>query len=169
MHAVCAQWHDGFAIIIGESTRFPAKAAFTVAHELGHIFLGHTGTSSSLLDIEDPAREQPDDEEEAANAFALQLLTGRTELDITRPPGDFNPAQLATAAVDYSREWGIDPGTIALIFARQHNEWARGTAALKILGEGDVGGAINRLARKMLHWDALGMDQQEYLDTVMGK
>ena len=69
---------DGFSVIIDgvphiciERGRPPRRARFTVAHELGHILLGHVG-KYTLVNREPSPHDDP--VEQAANAFAARLL-----------------------------------------------------------------------------------------------
>ena len=168
MHAVASTKNGRFAIILGESTRFPAKAAFSVAHELGHILLGHIAESRTLLDVEDVSRAGGDGEEEAANAFALELLTGQAAPTYAPSATDYNAPTLASAAQSLGAKHGIDPGIVVLTYARQTGDWSRGTAALKLLGEQDVEGHINRAARSLIVWEEVSPDDRSYLDRVLG-
>ena len=65
---------DGFAaridgrpvIVVCRRDRFCARILFIVARELGHLFLGHLDSNSTLVD-EAMERNTRDDEEESAN------------------------------------------------------------------------------------------------------
>lgn len=168
MHAVASTRNGRFAIILGESTRFPAKAAFSVAHELGHIFLGHIAGSRTLMDVEDVTRTDGDGEEEAANAFALELLTGDPAPRFASSAADYNAPTLASAAQTLGAEQGIDPGIVVLTYARQYDDWPRGTAALKLLGEQDVEEHLNKAAKSLIVWENVSPDDRRYLDRVLG-
>ncbi len=63
------------AIVLCKKRRHPAWSLFVLAHELGHIVLGHVADGTVIID-ETPGENEPDEEESAANAFALELLTG---------------------------------------------------------------------------------------------
>ncbi len=54
---------DGQPVVIYRDEEKPERCRFTIAHELGHIFLGHTLKN-----------ENGEDEEKAANVFARDLL-----------------------------------------------------------------------------------------------
>jgi len=78
--------HDGMAlcphgrpvIITFDGNHSPALQAFTVAHELGHHVLGHVGANGEILD-DKIERADTDEEEFAANRFAVELLLGLDE------------------------------------------------------------------------------------------
>lgn len=71
---------DGMTFYIGETPIvlfnekvLPARAKFTVAHELGHIVLGHVKPGSvTTMNREPHPKDAP--EEQAANRFAVRLL-----------------------------------------------------------------------------------------------
>lgn len=168
MHAASTSIGGRHAIIVGLATPFPSKASFAIAHELGHLFLGHTREARSFLDIGDPAEGQIDDEEGAANQFALEYLTGSPDPQIDASTADYNSTSLATAARDSGRKLGIDPGVLVQSFAYRHNDWARGTAALQLLGEVDVAAYVNGLARAMFEWTRLSDDDASFLQAALG-
>lgn len=74
----CPEVGDGFSAIIDgvphiciERGRSPRRVRFTVAHELGHILLGHVG-KYTLVNREPSPHDDP--VEQAANTFAARLL-----------------------------------------------------------------------------------------------
>jgi hypothetical protein len=100
MHAMVVKNNDRFAILLGRDATYPAPIAFTLAHEIGHIALRHLEGSDAVVDMEDPAQaEAADDEERAADGFALQLLTGDPRPQIETSIENFTAAQLASAAL----------------------------------------------------------------------
>lgn len=50
MHAMVAKVGDGHAILLARDSNYPADVAFTLAHEIGHIMLGHISTNSPIVD-----------------------------------------------------------------------------------------------------------------------
>lgn len=169
MHAMVVEFRGRHAILLARKVRYPAMAAFTVAHELGHIVLGHIEGARALVDLEDPAEDRGEDrQEQEADEFALKLLTGVADPIIeTDAPG--NAPSLASAAIKAATRYGIEPGTIALILAYREGSWARSMSALKFI-YGDhppVSQEINAVARKMLDWDLLSDDSAEYVTQIM--
>src|SRR3546814_3287801 len=71
-----------FAILMARDATYPAPLAFHLAHELGHIFLHHLVDGHAIVDLEsiEELADGNDPEEHAADAFALELLTGRPSL-----------------------------------------------------------------------------------------
>lgn len=101
MHAMVVAVEGRFAILLGRNASYPAPVAFTLAHELGHVMLGHLGAAPALVDLEDPALAKDGDEQEReADRFALTLLTGSPEPDIQTNNETFNAPTLAKAVLD---------------------------------------------------------------------
>lgn len=171
MNSVATRLGDRYAILIGRESRFPAQIAYFVAHELGHVLAGHVSDSAAVLDVEDPLRaEEEDDEELAADRFALELLTGSADPDIAVDRNEFTARQLAYAAMEAAGDHLVDPGVIALCLAHRTGQWRAAMGALKIIppGEVDVPRGVNRLAASQLDWDAISVEDQAFLSTVMG-
>lgn len=79
MHAMVVRGGSRFAVLLGRDASYPAPVAFTLAHELAHVLLGHLGSETVLVDVADPAEgSHGDSEEEEADRFALELLTGES-------------------------------------------------------------------------------------------
>lgn len=170
MHAVAARAGDRYAILIGRESRFRAQVCFWVAHELGHIALGHVQDFCALLDVEDPAEHRGGDEEEtAADAYALELLTGSDSPEIEVDRESYSAVQLANAALNEAPSHRIDPAVLALCVAHRDGNWERAFGALKQLkDEEDVPQQINELATTQLGLDDLSADNRQFLRTVLG-
>ncbi|WP_341916995.1 ImmA/IrrE family metallo-endopeptidase [Polaromonas sp. YR568] len=129
------------AILVARESGPPAQYMFHVAHELGHIALGHLADSAAIIDADpnDPANDPnelvDDEEEHAADRFAQELLTGtsnfRVDRDIKAARGNAN--ELAKLAMISARKLGIDPGHIVLSFANTTGEWALAMAAIQLI------------------------------------
>lgn len=170
MHALSVRLGDRYAVLIGRESKYQAQIAYILAHELGHIASGHLRDSAALLDIADPLTIiDPDDEEESADNFAMEVLTGDSRLTVESSVTSFSARQLAQAALETSSEERIDPGILALCLAHATGRWRQGFAALKLMAPGpeDVGGKINDLARQQMRWEALSEEGREFLEKVM--
>lgn len=169
MHAMSIRHNKRHAIILGQESKFEAKVTFTLAHELGHIFLGHLNEASTLLDYKDPLVAEVDDEERDADAFALELLTGSPSPEIIPDVDRFGAKQLADAAKDAAQLYGIDPGIIALCVGYRTKRWEIATGALKVLGEKEgISGAINAVAEHHIDWDELAIGSAAYVEKMLG-
>lgn len=123
-----------YAIVLCKNARHSAWLLFILAHELGHIVRGHVNSDGVLVD-EQVKRGSTDAEEKAANAFALELLTGDAESQVL-PVGDRVSARaLARAASQAGVHEHIDPGHLVLNCAHQMGSdfFAVANAALNLL------------------------------------
>ena len=155
--------------MIGQESHFRAQVCFWIAHEIGHIALGHVGESCALLDVEDPAEHHGDEEERAADAYALELLTGWPEPVIEVTESTYSASQLANAVSAAAEEHRIDPAILALCAAYRDGRWEQAFGALKILGdEENVPVRLNELAATRIDLDSLSLDNREFLRAVMG-
>jgi Zn-dependent peptidase ImmA (M78 family) len=81
---------------------------------LGHVRVGQEPIldANQILDASQ-SPDDPDVEERQANAFALELLTGDSELSFP-PAWGLTAAALALKAPELGRKHRINPGTLAL-------------------------------------------------------
>ena len=148
----------------------PLPFFFMLAHEMGHVALGHTGDSGAIVDLEEAGRPGEEDEQEVeANRFALELLTGSAEPAFTTSLNQFNSATLAHAALGAAQQYRIEPGTLALCLGYQHNKWRVATAALKYIypEARALWPLINEAASNQLDWDLLDDDAALFLRRVL--
>jgi hypothetical protein len=123
-----------YAVVLSKNVKHSAWLLFILTHELGHIVQGHVSRDGVLVD-ELVDRSSRDKEEKAANAFALELLTGAPELRVL-PMGPGRSARgLARAALDACVHEQIDPSHIVLNCAYQMGGdfFALANAALRLL------------------------------------
>ena len=171
MHAMVVGQAGRHAILFSREARYPAMAAFTLAHEIGHIALGHVPADDMLVDAEDPAATADhDDEELAADRFALEVLLGDPDPDIRIPFDRFNHVELAQAVLQAGPRYGIDPGTIALAVAHRRNAWPVAMAAMRLIQPQaiDVPSMINQVAQGQLDLDRLGYDTSVFIERTLG-
>ncbi len=170
MHAMVVGVDGRFAILLGRDAAYPAPVAFTLAHELGHVMMGHLANAPALIDLEDPALARDGDEqEEEADRFALTLLTGSPEPDIRTNIDHFNAPTLAAAVLRAAVEYAVEPGTLALCLAHGRGLWPVAMSALGfIYGERKPAWReVNGIADGELDWDLLGDEAAHYLRNVM--
>jgi Zn-dependent peptidase ImmA (M78 family) len=170
IHAMVVTIDGRFAILLGRDASYPAPVAFTLAHEIGHVMLGHLADAPALVDLEDPATARDADEQEAdADRFALTLLTGTPEAKITTSLDRFNAPTLAHAVLKAAPEYRIEPGTLALCLAYRRSMWPVAMAALRFVysERKPTWREVNEVADMYLAWDELGDESGHYLRTVM--
>jgi hypothetical protein len=112
---------------------------FDLAHELGHIALNHLSQGGFIVDnviSADDADE--DDDERAANRFALELLTGDPEKRIGPSGRNLKKEELASAALAYAKKNQIDPTHIAMNYGHTTKHWGVANGAVSIIGEGTL-------------------------------
>lgn len=120
-------------IFLAEKADSPPKLAFHLAHELGHLMLGHVQPGSDLLADENLERLINDDEERTADEFACELLTGNPKPTLPQQYGLTAP-KLVHLASDLGARRHVDPGLVALIYGRSADRWAVAENALKQMG-----------------------------------
>jgi hypothetical protein len=154
-------------IVISANYKPSARLAFILAHELGHLALGHL-TEGILIDEEIDV-DSPDEEEHLANQFAVNLLLG----DCDNCLGDkqfHNHNHLLKYAKDKAQENpSISPDSIVLNYAWHNNNWGLANKALKKLYPSANGQEIiNQYLAERLDWDKFDDDSYEYLEKVLG-
>ena len=173
MCAMAVRVGGRFAVLLAKDAVYPATIAYYLAHEIGHAALGHLSREIALVDLQDPlAREgTPDDEELAADHFALELLTGRPDFSVDTDARRFTAGQLAKNAIATGTELAVEPGTLAICFGYNTGQWRKASAAMKILyGHGKpVWAEVNAVAATQLNWEAIPADTADFLRIVMGK
>lgn len=105
---------------------------FHLAHELGHIALGHLEPNGAIVDNEiKKDLENKDASERDADNYALELLAGNHRNLIL---GRYEPpAKLARTVIDFGRRNGIAPTHVLLNCAYNGNFWGLCVNTLKIL------------------------------------
>lgn len=173
MAAMTVSLEDRWSILLGKDASFPAWVAFYLAHELGHIALSHVVAGRALvdLDFEDPGA-LGDDEEEAADAFALELLTGQAQPTVLPADPDVRAtaSELARTAIAAADALQIEPGTLALCFGYSTQDWKTANGSLKVIyTEAPVWREVNRVALTQLRLSQISGEAGEFLTTVLGE
>lgn len=171
MHAMAALVSGTGAIMLGVAHKHAARYAFIIAHELGHLALGHSQDGGSLVDMADPLNlEHPDEEERLADNFAMTVLTGTDTLTIQPDRENFSASQLAEVAARTGPTYGIDPGVLALATGYRTGRWPQAIAALGLLNPSPQapGRQLNELAAQQLSLDDAPYLTQEYLRPILG-
>lgn len=158
------------AIILSARRKSPAWTLFVLAHELGHVALGHVSAGGLLIDekVADD-EEDADAEERAANDFASTLLTGKPRPAYRTADRWPNAGRLAELARVTGRRDRIDPGHVALNYAHTMGAdfFPVANAALRLIEPG--ADAVTVLRERMaarLDWSALPEDSSAFLMRV---
>jgi hypothetical protein len=157
-------------------TKKPDRAAwvlFVIAHEIGHIALGHLPQvdGETLVDEEVSETNSNDAQEQQANAFALELLTGQADTHyglgtLVRAP------MLALRVQRYGRQHHVDPGHVLLNLAQTSGKlgkslYALAISALKLIEPENSASRLFRDAlRQHLAVDELAAESAEFLQHL---
>jgi hypothetical protein len=164
----CARIKGRPVIILCKKSASPAWLLCILAHELAHIALGHIDDDGALID-ENVKHNVQDEEETAANAFAVELLTGNAENRFHTSGSWPNATPLADAAKPIAKEMRIDPGHIVLNYAHTMGDtfWPVANAALKLLKpKRDALRIVRAKLAEHLDWSSLPEDSCEFLMRV---
>lgn len=171
MAAMAVAVGDRRAVLLAKDSMYPPHIAFYLGHELGHIALGHLRGDAAIVDMEtDVLTTNSEDAEEAeADSFALELLTGRADLQLV-PAGSYNAPGLAQTALRVSAELHIEPGTLALCFGYSTGNWAVANSAMHFIYDQPrpVWNEVNRVTMTQLHSEQIPSDASSYLAAVLG-
>jgi hypothetical protein len=171
--AMAVNIRERATIAIVKETRYPAPAAYLLGHELGHVALGHVGRDSALVDLEDENRPiaTTDAEEQAADQFALELLTGQPRPEI-RAVDDVRASgrELAERSIGAARGLRIEPGVIAQIYGYTTGEWETVGVAMRHIypNAAPAWEGINQIARGELALERLTGEAADFVDAVLG-
>lgn len=171
MAAMAVAVGERHAVLLAKDSMYPPHIAFYLGHELGHIALGHLRTDAAIVDMETDvlSTNSEDAEETEADRFALELLTGRADLQLV-PTGSYNAPGLAQIALRVSGELHIEPGTLALCFGYSTGNWAVANSAMHFIYDQarPVWNEVNRAAMAQLDMEQLPSDASSYLAAVLG-
>ena len=167
------QWQgDRPVILLSHKTTHPAWLAFHLAHELGHLALGHVETG---ILIDDEINASDDAEETAANRFAVALLVNQYD-DCFRGLSIYNNQQLR-AKIEEKLE--ADPTVDACVLAFNYGWHAKNAdpqkfglaqKAVQALGCEESGDAmIQRFLADRLDWENLNDDTVDHLERILGE
>lgn len=159
------------AILLGKDSDYPAHIAFYLAHELGHVALGHVHGGNVLVDMDSVLRSPSNDEEEAeADRFALELLTGQAQPVVRPYARRYIARQLARDAIRSAVDLRIEPGTLALCFGYSTGDWSTANAAIRSIYDHPkpVWTEVNLIAQNELLLDEISDENTAYLSAVMG-
>lgn len=174
MDGMVVQTSSRPVIVLSKGSELWAWQLFILAHEIGHIALGHVGADEILVDEElgatSYALDDADADEQAADRFAIELLNGRPEATYDVSTSRVNGRELARAAFEYGRGHQVDPGHIALNYAHSADNWRVGLAAAQILQGTNppASTVINEAMWKNLDVEAIPPDSVEFLSKASG-
>lgn len=174
MDGMVIQTRDRPVIVLSKASTLWAWQLFILAHEVGHIALGHVDVDEILIDEDlgttSYALDDADEDERAADQFAIELLNGRWDATYSSIDSRINSRELADAAYRFGVENNVDPAHIALNFAHHTKHWDVGVGAANIL-QGDLQPAaviINEAMWGGIDKDLLPNDTLEFIQRATG-
>jgi len=173
MAAMTVRVGERWAILLAQDSQYPAPVAFYLAHELGHIALGHLAAEQVIVDLETEGtlEEAGDEEEHAADAFALELLTGRPRPEVLPSSASAKPSGrgLAEAALAEAAALRIEPGTLALTFGYSTRDWKTAYASLKTIYSDarQAWSEVNGIAMTQIRAEDLSQETAQFLQAVL--
>jgi hypothetical protein len=165
---------DGMALFCGASPVIvlasikdsPPWLAFHLAHELGHILLGHVRQGLGPW-VDGSIDSSTDDQhEQAADEYACEILTGQ-KCPGFKPSFGMTAPKLAAAVQIYGEKHGIAPGVVTLFYGRSAQRWGAAQLALQKLGENE--GAqeiISRALAAYLDSSGLSASSERFLSVL---
>ena len=159
------------AIVLCRNEKQPAWQLFILAHELGHIALGHVPENGALFDEKVNDNEQ-DDEETAADKFAIELLTGDRNTALGTSNQWPNAKNLAQLAIQFGTRNQVDPGHVILNYAHTmgNSFFAVARSALNLITpDANAVEMIRVRLASQLDWSQLPEDSSEFLMRITGQ
>jgi hypothetical protein len=122
------------------------------------------------MENDEPLPSPDDTEEQDADRFALELLTGRPDPTVDTATRSYTAASLATAVLETGPQVQIEPGTLALCFGFATGNWPVVNAAMHRIYSAPqpVWREVNRVALRELDFALIPEDAQHYVTAVLG-
>ena len=167
MTGLVVRENDRFAIVLSKKGT-PSHHVFHLAHELGHIALGHLQGNGFVADESIGGADNLDADEKEADAYAIRLLNGR-DAAYRASSALRSGKQLHRAALAVSKQEKIDVGHIILNYGFAQKNMGMAAMALRCIpGEADGAKVINDALFKAVNKDALSEDQLDLLRIAVG-
>jgi Zn-dependent peptidase ImmA (M78 family) len=160
---------DRYVIIVARDIdpRMSSRASFIIAHELGHIALGHVQDNTGIID--DPSDDERHRQvEAAADTFAAEVLSGGRYKRSWRR-GAKRADTLADRAETFGKRWDIDPGAILWRCAYEEGLWRNAAAAMRHLKPLPVSTHqfINDVAKKHIDTSRVSKDALHTIERTL--
>lgn len=153
------------AIALTKKAKFEGILLFHLAHELGHLALGHVQDDAPICDEE--INGEGGLLEGEANAWALELLTGKANYRF-EPRGFMNGPRLAQQATQELAQ-GILPSVAALNWGWHQVKHGASVSALKILEPtSDAPALLRQTLKRRLDLEELSNNNIAYLGRLSG-
>mgnify|MGYP002777787424 CR=1 FL=1 len=136
-------------VVLASRRQSPPWVAFHLAHELGHLLLGHARAGGGPVVDAGLDAASGDPLEREADVFALEVLTGSRKPSLPTP--SLTGPNLAAWASRTGALERIDPGTLSLVYGRERRRMPVAQLALARLhlDVGAQGMAAEALAKRV--------------------
>lgn len=161
-------------IILSRNTTSKSWLSFILAHELGHIALGHLVDGAAIIDVKlaqettQLADSDADNQEEQANQFALTLLGGTlAPEEIARWSPRLTSTEIALKSLEFQTAHNFPAGHIALRYGFKYKRWTDAQNALRFMPQDkDHEGVLVRLMNNQLDFDKLAEDSVDLISRL---
>jgi hypothetical protein len=158
---------DRPCIALTSSRKSPAFLIWHLAHELGHIDLGHLDSGNAIAEQIDLNSDL--DEEKEANLFATSLLYGSANFGGFRAARHITGEQLAHEAQQLAAAHQIWAGCIVTSYGFNMSAWGTAQRALQALGVADTGpGIVQDTLRERVDLDRLTDTDRNFFARATG-
>lgn len=164
------QWQAEHPVIVLSSGKTqPVCLAFDLAHELGHLALGHI--KEGILIDDDIKPDSDDREERDSNQFAVKLLVNSFDNSLCQK--NFNNAQALKNTIIQlvQNNSTIDPCALALNYGWYNKDYfPLSLKCVNLINPAKEGHkTINNFLEQHLNWEELSDDNADYLDQILGE
>lgn len=174
--AMCVRVGQRPVILVVRKESAPARLAYLVAHEAGHVMSGHLQADNNTVLVDDtlPVDEQgfaKDEDEKVADAYAMELLGGQLLLRACEALASrqLDEVNLAIGALNASKGNGLDAGQVLLGWARLTQNWPLAGLAMRYLMTTQAAPlVVNDVAKVFLEWEELSDDGLDHITTLTG-
>lgn len=174
--AMCVRVGVRPVIMVVRKELAPAKLAYLVAHEVGHVMSGHLRTEQNAVLVDEalPVDAQPsfyDEDEKVADAYAMELLGGSALYAACKSltAQSHSELTLAVGALAACQDKGLDAGQVILGWGRLTEDWRLANMALHyLLNLQPAPVVINDVASASIDWGALSNDGRDHLYRLTG-
>lgn len=176
MDGAALQIEERPVIVIAKKKSSRAWLSFILAHEIGHIALGHLKPGSTIVDVSlqegatYAAEDHNDNQEAEADAFALEAMGGEVvESEVKSWDAQMAPVALAVGARAAAKAYGIEPGHFILRHAFINRRWPNAVIALRFLSEDfNPEAALLGEFERRLDMDSVSDDMQDMVTQITG-
>jgi len=165
------QWQGNQPVIVLSSGRtYSVCLAFHLAHELGHLALGHVKQGEGIL-IDEEIKENSNYQEEIeSNQFATHVLVDGFDNCFKNHKIDSSGKLREKIDKILEKEPTIDPCAIAFNYGWHTGKFGCTQKAVnEIDGSKNGHEIVNQFLEQQINWDDLSENQADYLDQILGE